>query len=57
MEFAKIVARHRRIHVMLGVIVHLPVMEARHRMEGEGAAAQTEVRHMILQPDVLRVVA
>ncbi len=57
METRKIVAWNGGIHVMLRVEVHLPVKETHNRAERKRAAAEAKVRHVVLEADVLRVVA
>ena len=42
---------------MLDVIIHVPVEELHERIDRERAAAEPEIGHVILQADVLRVVA
>ena len=57
MEPIQIIARHGSEHVVLDVVIHLPVKKAKHRVEGECAAAQAEIIHIILKTHVLGVVA
>ena len=54
---AKAITGNRGIHVMLGVIIHVPVEKFRQRIQGERPAAEPEIRDVILQADMLRVVA
>ena len=57
MQAGQIVARDRSIHMMLGVKVHVPVEELHQRIDRKRPAAQPEVWDIVLQTDVLRVVA
>ena len=57
MQASQIIAWNGRIHVVLGVVIHLPVEKTHNRVQGEGAAAQAEILHEILEPDMLGVVA
>ena len=56
-EAFQMITRHRRIHMMLRVVIHLPVKKTEHRVEYNRAAAQSKIRHIVLQAHVLRVVA
>ena len=57
MQEAEIVAGNRGVHMMLGVVVHVPVQKLNNRVYGERPTAEPEIRHVVLQTDVLRVVA
>ena len=57
MQGAKVVAWNRRVHVMLGVVVHVPVEKLNHRVDRERPAAEPEIRHVVLQSYVLGVIA
>ncbi len=57
MEPIQIVARHGSEHVVLDMVIHLPVKKTEHRVEGECAAAQAEIIHVVLEPHVLGFVA
>ena len=57
MQLAEVVARHRGVHVVFRVVVHLPVQEAEERIQQDGPAAKPVIRHLILEPGVLGVVA
>lgn len=56
-KLAEIVAGHGGIHVVLDVVVHLPIEKPNHRVECEGAAAEAEVADIVLEADMLGVVA
>ena len=56
-ELLQIIAGDRRVHVMLGVVIHLEIQVAKERVDLDGAAAETEIGHVVLQADVLRDVA
>ena len=56
-KFAEIVAGHGGIHVVLDVVVHLPIEKPNHRVECEGAAAEAEIADIVLEADMLGVVA
>ena len=52
-ERGQIVERHRREHVVLYMILHVPIEEPDKPTAGEGAAAEPEVRRVGHQTDVL----
>ena len=56
-KLAEIVAGHRGIHVVLDVVVHLPIEKSNHRVECECAAAEAEIADIVLEADMLGVVA
>jgi len=45
------------VHVVFRVVVHVPVKEADKRMERESSATEPVIRGVMLQADVLGVVA
>ena len=51
------VARHGSVHMMFGVVVHVPVEEADEWMKDDGPATQAVIRDIVLEADVLGVVA
>ena len=57
MQFRQIVARHRSVHVVFDVVVHVPVEKPEKRIHSECPAAEAEIRNVVLQADVLSVVA
>ena len=56
-KFAEIVAWHGGIHVVLNVVVHLPIEESKDWIEREGAATEAEITDIVLEADMLGVVA
>ena len=56
-ELGEFVAGDGGVHVVFGVEVHVPIEEADDRVEGEGAATEAEVGDVVLEADVLGVVA
>ena len=56
-EPAEAIAGDGGEHVMLDVIIHVPVDELHKGIERESAATETEVGHVVLEADVLRLVA
>ena len=56
-QLPEIVARHRGVHVVLGVVVHVPVEEAHERIQDDRPAAEPVIGHVVLQPHMLGVVA
>ena len=56
-KFAKVVAGHGCIHVVLNVIIHLPVEKPDNWMKIERAATKAEIIHVVLEPDMLGIVA
>lgn len=57
MKSAQSVTGNRRIHVMFDVEVHVPVEKLDDRIGGKGAAAESRVSGVILESNVLGVVA
>ncbi len=43
--------------MVFGVVVHVPIEELHQGVEGKGPAAEPEVRHIVLQTDMLGVIA
>ena len=56
-EEGQVVAGDVGVHVVLGVVVHVPVEEGDERVQGKGAAAEAEVGGVGAQADVLGAVA
>ena len=56
-QLAQPVARNRGIHMVLRVVIHVPVEEPCKRIQNESSTAKSEIRHFILQANVLCVVA
>ena len=57
MKLTKIVTRNRGVHMMIGVIVHVPVQKPNEWTENYGTATETEIGHFIYQTDMLQLVA
>lgn len=57
MQFPKIVARHGSVHVMFRVEVHVPVEELNERIQNNGAGAKSKIRHIVLESNMLGVIA
>lgn len=57
MQSGEAVARHGGIHMMLGVIIHIPVKKAEKRVKDDRAAAEAEISHLVLKAAVLEIVA
>ena len=53
MQRAQTVARHGRIHMVFGVIIHMPVKKLDKRVEIDGPTTQPEIRHVVRQTNVL----
>ena len=56
-QLAEPVARHAGVHVVFDVVIHVPVEEAEERIQDDRAGAEPKVWHVVLQADVLGVVA
>ena len=56
-QFFQIIARHGGKHVVLDVKIHVPVEELDKAIEREGTAAEAEIADLILQADVLGIIA
>ena len=53
MQFAKIVTGHRGVHVMLGVVIHVPIQELEERIEVYCPAAEPEIGRFVDQTGML----
>ena len=47
-QLTQAIARYGGIHMVLDVVVHMVVKEARQRAEDDGARTQAEIRYIIL---------
>ena len=56
-QFPQVVTGYRRVHMVFDVVVHVPVEESDERCEDHGSGVQTEIVNVVLEPDMLRVVA
>ena len=56
-QAAEMVAGHRGVHMVLGMKIHMPIEEADQRIKRERPAAKTEIGDLILEADMLRLVA
>jgi drug/metabolite transporter superfamily protein YnfA len=43
-QFGQVVARHGGVHVVFGVVVHLPIEEADERVQVDRAGTQAEIK-------------
>ena len=57
MEFAQFVARDGGVHMVFSVVIHLPIKEPDNRVQGKSPAGAAEIRDVVLQSNMLGVVA
>jgi len=57
MQLSQVVAWNANVHVVLRVVVHMPVEKTDDRVRDERSAAETKVGCIVLQADMLGVVA
>ncbi len=57
MQFAQVVTRHRRIHVVFDMKVHVPVEKLDKGIQDDRARTEPKIGHIVLQPHMLGVIA
>ena len=53
MQLSQMVAGHRGVHMMFGVVIHVEVNKFQERIQEDGSTTESKIAHVVLQACVL----